>query len=853
MRAWIVRGARRLVPAGWRTSATDDVADAASIENHGASWVAWQLARIGIRMRLALAADGGRVDVAHAVRSLARARWFTSGAVLVFALGIGVNIAVFAAVDRALFRELPYERPAEIVVMNEVDSSGRAFGTVPAAVVLEVRRHHRGIVDLSVSGFTRSFFLNPGFDGGLPLHLTSVTYNTLKVFGVRVMLGRDFTSDDAAAKARVALISFDAWKRVFAASADILGHQIYSPLESGPVEIIGVLPERFIPPSSFLDPLSDGLVLDPGTFATAAPTARSYPPYVRLRPGVSIQAAKAEMDALVQGVRRDLPRAANSSGSSIQLVPLRTALFGRYVEYLWLIVGAASLVLAVACANLGSLMLVRNRSRDHLLATQIALGASRWRLVRVGLIESMLLSVAGGVVALLVMSWSDAAFRAVLPPLFSRYAVDTSDARVLVFALLVAAACTAAAGAYPSWRMSRVDVLPLLQSGAGPWRSGRLRGSGGLLVVEAALSVMLVAGTAMTGRSLAAVSATDLGFQPDNLYTVSLSWPRGSAPGGQFQDALRVIEALSSTPGVLSAAGVDINPLSGAVGMDLLGPGLRSTSRWRVTSGFFDTMNTRVLAGRQLSEAEITADSPVGVLSESGLRLVLPGLRPDEAIGRTLRFPGEEDRVIVGVVSDVRSSHAATPIPSMYLPLSARGFRRAEFMIRLAPGTMPVLADIRSRVRQARVPAVSVNVGDVSQRLRSGLTDQRFRALLFAVFGVFALLLAALGLFAVGAYEVTRREREIGIRLAIGGSIGSVEWLMLRQALIPVTVGICAGLCGTIWAASFVQSFLYKVDAADPLTLATVVLVLLASTTVAAWLPARRAGRLDPAAVLRAQ
>jgi putative ABC transport system permease protein len=241
------------------------------------------------------------------------------------------------------------------------------------------------------------------------------------------------------------------------------------------------------------------------------------------------------------------------------------------------------------------------------------------------------------------------------------------------------------------------------------------------------------------------------------------------------------------------------------------------------------------------------------VLSESGVYLVWPGLRPSAAIGKSLRFPGEPDRQIVGVVGDIRSSHAATPIPSLYVPLSAHAFRRAEFTVRMAPGATPAVADLRSRMHQVGVRAASVTIDDVSQRLRHGLADQRFRALLFSLFGVTALVLAALGLYAVGAFEVTRREREMGIRLAIGGSRGAVQWLIVRQTLGPVLVGIVAGLCGTYWAASFVQAFLHEVDARDPSTLVLVVVVLLAATALAAWLPARRIARLDPAAVLRAQ
>lgn len=853
MSARIVRAALRLVPQDWRAAVAEDVLEVAATEKRGSAWAAWQAARIGSRMRLALTIDSARFDIGYALRSLSRARWFAAAAVLIFALGIGVNVAVFTGVDRALFRELPYDRPDDIVVMREVDRSGRAYGTLPAAIVVEARRHHREFGDLSVSGFTGSFSVAREPEAGPPLRLTAATHNTLELFGVHVLRGRDFSAEDAAAKARVALISFDAWKHRYAAAPDIVGRHIYDWPESNAVEIVGVLPENFIPPSSFLNPLSDGLVLDPNTFSSAPPTARSFPPYVRLNASASIRAAQEQLDVLVETIRRDLPKQANGSETFIRLVPLRSVLFDRYADYLWLIVGAASLVLAVACANLGSLLLVRNRSREHLAATQIALGAPSWRLIRAGLVESMLLSVAGTAVSLLIISWSDSALRAVLPPVFSRYAAGIADARVLTFALLTAFLCTLAAGAYPSWRISRVDVLPILQGGDRASRTRRSLGGRILLVAEAALSVILVAGAAMTVRSFTSLSRTDVGFEPNNLHTVFVGWPRGGEPGAQFQQALLVVQALSSAPGVGSAAAVDINPLSGAVGMGALGPGLRGSSRWRVTSGFFDAMNMRLLAGRSLSATEVATDAPVGVLSESGLHLVWPGLRANEAIGKTLRFPGEEDREVVGVVSDIRSSHAATPIPSLYLPLSSHNFRRAEFVIRMAPGATPAVADIRSRILQAGVPAASVAVGDVSQGLRSGLADQRFRALLFSLFGVIALLLASLGLYAVGAFEVARREREMGIRLAIGSSRSAILWLIIRQTVTPVLVGLVAGLCGTYWAASFVQSFLFQVDARDPRTLTIVLIVLLVSTALAAWLPARRAARLDPAAVLRAQ
>ena len=259
---------------------------------------------------------------------------------------------------------------------------------------------------------------------------------------------------------------------------------------------------------------------------------------------------------------------------------------------------------------------------------------------------------------------------------------------------------------------------------------------------------MLVAGATMTVRSLAILSMTDFGFEPNALYSVNLSWPRGMEAAARFHQALQAVDALSSSPGVVAAGGADINPISGARGMRALGPGLRETSRWQVTSGFFDTMGMRVLAGRHMSAREVASDSPVGVLSEAGLRMVWPDVRPDDAIGRPLRFAGERDRTVVGVVSDVRASYGASPTPSLYVPLSARDFRIAQFVVKTAPETPPAISEIRARLLHAGVAASSVNVRGVEERYRAGLRDQKFRAMLFSAFGITALMLAALGLCA---------------------------------------------------------------------------------------------------------
>jgi putative ABC transport system permease protein len=856
MTTWIVRAALRLVPRDWRDAVGEELREAAEQERRGAVWIAWQVSRAGLRLRSAIMLDNLWFDGQHAVRSLMRAPWFTAGAILTFALGIGVNVAVFTAVDRMLFRTLPYERPNELVVMREFDRSrpgmvagpflnGRPLGLV-ASPFVAIAQQHSGFAGLSLAGFSATFFLSPDTADTPPLRLTNVTHTALSVYGVRVIRGRDFTAEDITHKRRLALISFDLWKQRFGGDPDVIGRQLWSGPASA--EIVGVLPRSFIPASSFLDPNSDGLVLDLSMDLAHLSGPRQPPPYVRLRPGVTIESAQAELDVLVAAAARESPAL---QSAQVRLTPMRAVLFEGYVNYLWLIAGAASLVLAIACANLGSLMLVRNRSREHLAATRVALGAPAGRLMRAALFESAILSVAGAVVSVIAIAWSATVLRTILPPIFSRYSASVMDPRVLIFALFTVVLCTLVAGTYPSWCIARVNVLDVLQRGSAA-RPGRLRGGRSLLIVEAALTVMLVAAAAVSVRSFAGLAMTDLGFTPADLHNVTMLGPPDAQPGANYQRSLQVVDALRSVPGALAAGAVDVNPLVGAQPMWRFGPGYDVGGRWQVTEGLFDALGLRLVAGRVLSPDEVAHDAPVAVLNESGVRLVLPGVEPRDAVGRTLRLPTERDREIVGVVRDLRPSHTAGTMPSLYLPLASKGFRRAMFVLRMAPGTAPALSDVRTRFAERGLPS-TVTLQAVSLRLGSLLGDLKFRAMLFSVFGATALILAALGLYAISAYDAAQRRREVGIRLAIGSSAAAVQWLIVRQTVTPVIAGAALGLAGAYWAATFVQAFLYQVDARDPGTLVIVTSVLLMVTTIAAWLPAYRASRLDPSTVLRVQ
>lgn len=788
----------------------------------------------------------------YAVRSLLHARWFSIGAVLTFALGIGVNVAVFSAVDRMLFRPLPYARPDELYVLRLGErGSSQEFGSLPALFLVELRRQHHGIVDASTAGFSAGYTVSQDPIDEPPIRLTAVSYNSLALFGVRPLLGRDFARDDAVAQRREVLISYDLWQARFGGAPDVVGRSLWSNRQ--PSEIVGVLPQNFIAASSFLDPSSDGLALDSDLMEKAGPRDRAFTPYVRLKPGVTRAAAVAEASAIYDAVATQLPPQTRPGGPplEVRLNPLAEVLFGRFEDYLALVTAAAGLVLLVACGNLASLLLVRFRSRERIAATQAALGASISRLLSAAFIEASLLSLCGAVIGLATFAAVSTALRSVLPPIFSRYAATVAEPRVMLFTSGIAAFSALAVAAIPAWRLSRVDAMAILRhSGRGV--HGRRLGGRALVAVEAALSVLLVAAAAATGRSLVTLEHVDLGFVPDGLYRLAVSFPPSPDIAQRFDRFMRTVQVVKALPGVRDAGGTNDSFLSGSRGWKAFAPTLQGRgARSNVTAAYFETLGTRVIAGRAISAADVADRAPVAVLNQSGLRLLWPGATPPEVIGRPLPLDEEPRRRVVGIVADTRSLHAADARADLYLPIEPAELGLADIVVRADAGVVPSVRELRQRLREQVGEPTSVVLTPAAKSIESGLLDQKFRATLFLSFGAGALALAAIGLYAVGAFEAARRRAEMGIRITLGATARHVRWLILRDALVPVAAGVAAGVLASVWAARFLQAFLYEVDARSPMLLAAVAAALLGVTVAAAWLPARRAARTDPAAVLR--
>jgi putative ABC transport system permease protein len=837
-----------LVPRAWRETVREDVDSEARDLGRGDGWAVLQTARAGLSLRRASIVEAMATDTRHALRSLVRARWFTVGAVLTFALGIGANVAVLSVVDRMLFRPMPYVDPDRLVQAHRSMQSSRLV--LDSAITTRWRLQARSVEDVAYAvGGARPGVMS-GF-GDAPVFVTPVTYNLLSVLGVRPIAGRDFALDDVRAKRRLLILSEGAWRARFGGDPAAIGRVVST--DTTRYEIVGVLPPDFLLPSSALMARLDGLelLLDPldrpagdGWINTA--------PVARLRPGATAEAATAELTAIATAITEaEAPMIYRSLKRSpmIHVVPLRTGILLQYRGYVWLLVA-------------------RSRSRERDAAVRAALGASRARLAVAAAVELALVCLTGAAVATLAFALLRQAMLSSVPEIFRSFAVAPYEPRVVGLTLLLAIGASLVAAVAPARRVLRIDTLRTL---AHSDRTGRstTRSAGPLLVLQTALGVLLVTGAAVTGRNVVQMMTTDPGYRADRLLLVDIEHgarldPPGARPGPPPISAARlslVEAALASVPGVERVGVFSQLPLlEWGSGMSYFwrDRGAPSGGVWGVATGVFETLETPVLAGRLFTAPEVAGRARVAVVNVAGVAVLWPATRAADAIGRHVTvsagLPAPETRVIIGVVADTRPSPTEPSSPELYLPIgddaAYRGQSRVSAVIRVAPGARPTRAQFDA-VLDERLGPARTTVAALSESLDPYLQQPRFQALLFLALAGIALGLAAAGLYAIASFDAAERRHEMSIRTALGATAAQVRAAVLRSALRPVLVGTIIGLMGAWWVARFVQAFLFEVSARDPLTFAVVAVVLIGTAILAAWIPARRASRTDPAAVLR--
>ena len=544
-----------------------------------------------------------------------------------------------------------------------------------------------------------------------------------------------------------------------------------------------------------------------------------------------------------------------SQRTHVLVEPLQEGGFWNCRAALALLFLGGSLVWLIASVNLGTLMVARGRSREHETAIRAALGASLGRILSSAAIESALLAFAGGVAVLIVLSLTLRSLMATVSTFVKPLLLTSLDGRLVAFVLLGTCAGSALAALYPVWRAGRTDPHGALKRGSAASRIPRVRGGHGLLIVESAIGTVLVLAGSLAIRSFVGLQTTELGFQPDGLHGVFARVPGAAAshsPEARSEAQRQVLDAVRRLPMIAKASAVDI-PLFGGEANDFvqLRDGPRVVER-QIADGYFDVMQTRMLAGRMFTDAEIRTHAPVAVLSRSAAAQMWRDVPPEQSVGRTLVVEAE-NRSLVGVVADTRSRHDRALVPELFVPVALDNPRSLTVIARPRTGSAIDAASMRSALQREFGQTTTVRVAPVSGVLEPWLQNPRLYSEVFGTFAVVALLLSAVGLFAITAFDVSLRRYEMGIRMTLGARVRSIHRLVIIDALRPVAIGVAIGMAMAWWAARFFQSLLFQVDARDPWTYGLVTCVLLLTAVGAAAWPARWAARVDPAVVLRTQ
>ena len=801
-------------------------------------------------------------DLRIAVRGLRKSPTFTLVAITTLALGIGANTALFSIFNSLLLRQLPVREPARLVLLDQ--------GSYTYPIWEAFEANTTAIFDGTFSWATTEFDLSPG---GVtdPIPGAYASGRLFDVLGVQPARGRLIgpADDRLDGNASVAVLSHRAWQQRFGGAPTIVGTVVG--VNRHPFTVIGVMPRAFGGPdvgrnADLIVPMAAEPILRGADSALRRRTTWWLEIMGRLKPGVSVTQANAALRA-VQPAIREASKPERSRGFLEGPLTLATAATGRsglrtrFETPLRAMLATVAAVLLIACANLTNLLVGRALSRRRELSVRLALGASRWRMVRLLAFETIVLVAGGAALGLLFARWSSALLVRQLSTW--RGAVDldlTLDWRVLTFTIGLGTLTAIVAGLLPAFTVTGVAPGDALKDSARTIAGDRrLSLRGALVVAQLALSLVLVVGAGLFLRTFGALTRVPLGFDPGPLTVARIDMANAAIPpDGRPALLARMHAAVSAAPGVQSASLSVITPITGSGWNDRIGgngDGGRETQAWinAVTPDWFATMGIRQVAGRTFDDGDRVGSAAVTVVNEMFARRFLPGGSP---IGRRVRaghLRDRQDYEVVGVVSDaVYKSLREGVLPTMYLPLAQETeiSQGIGMTVKTAGGrgtTDRVIADALRGVN----PGLAFSFVDFGQFKQAGMIQERLVALLSGFFGALALLLAAIGLYGIVAHAVDVRRTEIGVRMALGAGRSGVLWLVFRRVGVLVGLGLGAGLALSLWASRFIGALLFQLEPRDFGTFAGALIVLVAASILAAWLPARRASLVDPATVLR--
>jgi predicted permease len=817
-------------------------------------------------------------DIRHALHSFGRTPAFTLAAVLSLAIGVGVNTSIYSVASALLLRPLPYADAGRLAILwNRSPGLGIAEDWFSTAQYFDIKNSAESFehVAIAIGGN-----YNLREEGAEPERIGTVRVSAglLPMLGVEPVLGRLFVADDDVPGAPgVALLGHGTWQRRYGADPSVIGRRIE--LNGLPYEIVGVLPAWFSLRREVLPTLggardADVMISLPlAADAAAIRTAEDYNILAKLARGVSVEQAQAEMDALTARLRQQHPEVYPPNGGlTFDIVPLQEQVVGDVRWSLVVLMGSVVCVLLIACANVANLLLSRGVARQREIAMRAALGATRARLVRQLLTESLLLALGGAALALVFAAISLDWIRSLGAASVPRINEIAMNEGVLLFTLAVAVVAGLVFGAAPAWRLVQADPQTHLRdAGRGNAGAESVWAGGGNLrrlfvIAEVALSVVLLIAAGLLVRSFTRLQSVPPGFDPSNVLTLELTMM-----GRKYTDATAVLNAyrelwerLPAIPGVRAAGGVSSLPLSQmfawgpitvegrmpAAGEEFINVDIRM-----VGGGYFEAMQIPLVAGRRFDDRDTRETTRVAVIDERMAQELWPDADP---IGKRVRTGGLNSTspwiTVIGVAGRVKQYTLDTDSRiAMYLAHAQYPTRAMNLVLKSDAAPASLAGAVRETLRSLDPDLPLFNVRTMEDRVSESLAQRRFAMQLLTLFAVIALVLASIGIYGVISYLVSQGTRELGIRLALGATPGSVMWLVGRHSALMAIAGVALGIAVAFGMTRFMQSLLFEIDPVDPATFAAIAVVLLGVAMVAGLVPARRAAKIDPLRSLRTE
>ena len=797
-------------------------------------------------------------DITYAVRKLRSAPGFTFAAIITLALGIGANTAIFSVVNSVLLKPLPFAQPDHLVRFKFTQKGQGDAGT--PMDLIDYRTQAKTLEGVAiVEGATA----NLARDNGDAERLLGVRVsgNWFDLLRVKPLRGRLLARDDEKPGApNVVVLSEELWRRDFSASPEIIGRPIR--INATPFTVVGVLPAglRYPITAELFMPKQ----LDPTLFTDRTRGARWLGYMARVKDGVSVEAADAEVTRISEAMEMRFPE--DFRERRIHLTTVQNFLVGDMRKPLYIILGAVLLVLLIACANVANLLLVRASARESEIAIRTALGAGRTRLVRQLMTESVILALVGAAVGVVIAKIGLTQLLGRAPQDLVLIGKTSLDGTTLAVTAVVAILTGLIFGTLPALHSVNPELATTLRAGGRGARGqpGANRTKRVIVVAELGLAVMLLSGAGLLLHSFAKLLAVDPGFRPEGVLSMKVVLPPASYDSSRILNFLQALDSrLRAIPGVQSVGIADAIPFDGS------GNNYSFTIRGRtfarssdepsaevrvVTPDFFKALGVPVLRGRAIEPTDIASAPPVFVVNETFAKRFFPN---QNVIGQAIRLGwGRSSKGvtndIVGVVQDVRGGDlGAPPDPTVYAAFAQFPQQSMGLMVRAAAAPASLTAPVRSAIRDLDRDLPVYSVQTMEDRVASSVGRQRFYATLIAIFAAVALVLAAVGLYGVIAYAVSQRTHELGVRVALGATSDRISGMVIREGFVLTALGVGIGIVGSLAAGQVVSTLLYGVSARDPLTLVGVVVVLALVSTLASWLPARRAARVDPLVAMR--